>query len=251
MHRAHGTAVTTEASEGRPRPELSKRRREQQGSGFCRLDTEEGGELAAAGGGAPAAGAPRSPSRRRSSVSPLLSPERRGVFETRTIFHFPYRRSSSGYLSGEGDSLPGSPLSPHASASASTQTPSPAAQVLQHALVSVPEVARYGRRRLLRELSYARPSLAEIGHAVGDMQAVEIGQELRRIGDDYNDYILRGVAHRGPAARQNQLPVLHNHQEPAFLICAGVLLFMIVWYLGGDPNGQPDHPQGIGYFKEL
>ncbi|XP_077352326.1 bcl-2-like protein 11 [Festucalex cinctus] len=251
MHRAHGTAVTTEASEGRPRQEPSESRSEQQqqGSGVCRLDTQGGGGRAAAGeGGAPAAGAPCSPSRRRSSVSPLLSPERRGVFETRTIFHFPYRRSSSGYFSGEGDSLPGSPLSPRASAS--TQTPSPAAQVLQHALARVPEVARFMRSRGRSE-SFARLSFAGFGHAVGDMQAVEVGQELRRIGDEYNDYIMRGAARRAAAARQNQLPVLHIHQEPAFLICAGVLLLMIVWYLGGDPNGQPDHPQGIGYFKEL
>ncbi|XP_061645134.1 uncharacterized protein LOC133485451 isoform X2 [Phyllopteryx taeniolatus] len=129
MRRAHGTAVSTQASAGRPRPEPSESRGEQRGSGA------EG-----SGGGAAGGGAPRSPPRRRSSVAPLLSPERRGVFETRTVFHFPYRRSSSGYFSGTGDSLPGSPLPPRAVAS--TQTPSPSAQALRHALARVAEEAR-------------------------------------------------------------------------------------------------------------
>ncbi|XP_037127933.1 bcl-2-like protein 11 isoform X2 [Syngnathus acus] len=242
MHRSHGTAVTTEASAGRPRPQPSESRTEQHGSGVCWQDIEAG-DL----GGAPAAGALRSPSRRRSTISPLLSPERRGVFETRTIFHFPFRRSSSGYFSGEGESLPSSPLSTRVSAF--TQTPSPSAQALEHALVRVAEEARY-RRVTLQGSSAWRPS-ARLGPAAGDMQAVEVGQELRRIGDDYNDYILRGAARRGAAALQNQLPVLPIHQEPAFLLCMGVLLLVIVWYFGEDPNGQPHHPQGSGHFEEL
>lgn len=31
---------------------------------------------------------------------------------------------------------------------------------------------------------------------VRDMQAVAIGEDIRRIGDDYNDYILRVSLHR-------------------------------------------------------
>ncbi|XP_061545643.1 uncharacterized protein LOC133409530 isoform X2 [Phycodurus eques] len=231
MRRAHGTAVSTQASAGRPWPEPSESRGEQRGSGA------EG-----SGGGAAGGGAPRSPPRRRSSVAPLLSPERRGVFETRTVFHFPYRRSSSGYFSGAGDSLPGSPLSPRAVAS--TQTPSPSAQALRHALARVAGEAR-DRGARTPQGSSARPSSVRPGDAAGAMQAVEIGQSLRHIGDDYNDYILRGAERRGAAVHQNQLLVLHIHQDPAFLICMGVLFFVIVWYFGGDPDGQPDHPQGI------
>ncbi|XP_061141504.1 bcl-2-like protein 11 isoform X1 [Syngnathus typhle] len=222
MHsRSHGTAVTTEASAGRPRPQPSESRKEQHGSGVCLQDIDHLG-------GAPAAGALRSPSRFRSNISPLLSPERRGVFETRTIFHFPYRRSSSGYFSIEGESLPSSPLSTRVSAF--TQTPSPSAQALEHALARVAEEAHYPRATL-QGSSVWRPS-AGLGPAAGDMQAVEVGQELRRIGDDYNDYIMRGAARRGAAALQNQLPVLHIHQEPALLLCMGLLVLVIVWYFG-------------------
>ncbi|XP_019719818.1 bcl-2-like protein 11 [Hippocampus comes] len=234
MQRSHGAAVTTEATAGRPRPQPSESRKEQRDSGVCWPDTEGGGA-----GGSPAAVAPRSQSRRRSSVSLLPSPERRGVFETRTSFHFPYRRSSSGYYSVEGDSLPGSPLWPRASAS--TQPPSPQALTLQQELACDFDVT---------SLERTRTCLRSSGHAVvRDMQAVAIGQDLRRIGDDYNDYILRRGRHREAAAHQN--PPLMLHMEPAFVICMGVLVLVIVWYLGGDPNSQPVHPQGIGSFKEL
>ncbi|XP_051936320.1 bcl-2-like protein 11 [Hippocampus zosterae] len=238
MQRSHGTAVTTEATAGRPRPQSSESRKEQQqkGSGVCSPDTEGGGA-----GGSPAAVAPRSQSRSRSSVPAALpSPERRGVFETRTSFPFPYRRLSSGYYSVEGDSLPCSPHSPH-SPRASNQPPSPHA-LTPHQDFDVTSLERIG--------TIPRSSGAEIGHAVvRDMQAVAIGQDLRRIGDDYNDYILRRGRHRLAAARQN--PPLMLHMEPAFVIGMGVLVLVIVWYLGGDPNSHPDHPQGIGYFKEL
>nr|XP_057914020.1 uncharacterized protein LOC131107755 [Doryrhamphus excisus] len=225
--RAHGTAVTTEPSAGRPGPELTESRREQ-GSGFCWpvAEEEEGG-----GGGAHRGGTPRSPSRRRSCVAPL-PPERRGVFETRSTFHFPCRRSSSGYFS-EGDSLPTSPLSPRApTATRATQTPSPSAQVLQHALLRVAEVQE----------SSSGLSSTRLQDAAEAMQAVEIARALQHIGDDYNNYILRRVAGRRVVIHQNQL-LPHIHQEPAFLICIGVLIFLIGRYLHGDANGQLDQPQ--------
>ncbi|XP_061915545.1 bcl-2-like protein 11 [Entelurus aequoreus] len=200
--RAHESAV----SAGRPRPKSTESRREQ-GTGFCSPVAEEEERGGGAGGSTP-----RSPSRRRCSVASLAS-ERRGVFETRSIFQFPYRRSSSGYFSFEGDSLPASPLSP--TATRATQTPSPCAQVVEHALLRVAE------------------------EQAGAMQAVEIGRELRRIGDDYNDYILRGAAGRRVVIHQNQL-LPHIHQEPAILLCMGLLIFLIGRYLHGFANGQPD-----------
>ncbi|XP_061821975.1 bcl-2-like protein 11 [Nerophis lumbriciformis] len=207
--RAHGSAVTTQPSAGRPRPKSTESRREQS-TGFCSPVAEEEERGGGAGGSTP-----RSPSRRRCSVA-SLPPERRGVFETRSIFQFPYRRSSSGYFSLEGDSLPASPLSPRApTATRATQTPSPCAQVVEHALLRVAE------------------------DQAGAMQAVEIGRELRRIGDDYNDYILRGAAGRRVVIHQNQL-LPHIHQEPAILLCMGLLFFLIGRYLHGIANGQPD-----------
>ncbi|XP_061767251.1 bcl-2-like protein 11 [Nerophis ophidion] len=222
-NRVHGSAVTTQPSAGRPRPESTESRREQSTS-FCLPVAEEEGRGGGAGGSTP-----RSPSRRRCSVT-SLPPERRGVFETRSIFQFPYRRSSSGYFSCEGDSLPASPLSPRApTATRATQTPSPSAQVVEHALLRVAEEPG----------SSARPSSARLRGPAGAMQAVEIGRELRRIGDDYNHYILRGAAGRRVVIHQNQL-LPHIHQEPAILLCMGLLIFLIGRYLHGIANGQLD-----------
>ncbi|XP_061693111.1 uncharacterized protein LOC133509778 [Syngnathoides biaculeatus] len=244
MRRAHGTAVSTQASPGRPRPEPEPQSNDSR--------TEESGSGAARGGGAQRS-PPRRRRRRRSSsgdssssssvVTPLLSLERRGVFETRTVFHFPYRRSSSGYFSGEGDSQPGSPAPPRAVAC--TQTPSPSAQALLHALGRVAEEARDRGARTLHGSSAGAGDVAEA------MQAVEIGQVLRRIGDDYNDYILRGAERRRAAERRNQPPLPRVPQDPAFLICVGVLFVVLVWYFGADPDGQPDRPQGIVPLKTL
>uniref|UniRef100_A0A8D3BD31 Uncharacterized protein n=1 Tax=Scophthalmus maximus TaxID=52904 RepID=A0A8D3BD31_SCOMX len=83
-------------------------------------------------------GEPESPARCRtkSTVDTL------GVFRKRSIFA-PPRRSSSGYFSFDGDSLPLSPR-PVATADRATQTPSPAGQAMEHALQRMAE-ARGGR----------------------------------------------------------------------------------------------------------
>ncbi|KAJ4949148.1 hypothetical protein JOQ06_020666, partial [Pogonophryne albipinna] len=125
------------------------------------------------------------------------------VFRKRSIFNF-NRRTSSGYFSFEGDSLPGSPLSPKAvTADRATQTPSPTGQVLKHALQRMAEAhggvpgtrvqhaitssscSRFSRQR--RSLS---PSSTQQRNAARDMQREEVGRELRRIGDEYNRHLL-------------------------------------------------------------
>lgn len=61
------------------------------------------------------------------------------VYQSRSIFHFT-RRQSSGYFSLDSDSVPSSPRP--VTADKATQTPSPSAQVINHALLSVAETQR-------------------------------------------------------------------------------------------------------------
>uniref|UniRef100_A0A674MBG0 Uncharacterized protein n=1 Tax=Takifugu rubripes TaxID=31033 RepID=A0A674MBG0_TAKRU len=76
-------------------------------------------------------GEPNQMPRRRVPSSPFDS---LGVFQTRTIFALP-RRRSSGYFSSDSDSMPNSPLSPRPpTIDSATQTPSPSGQVMLHAL---------------------------------------------------------------------------------------------------------------------
>ncbi|XP_057705056.1 bcl-2-like protein 11 [Corythoichthys intestinalis] len=182
--------------------ELSESPTEQRGSDVCSPDTNRGG---GGEGGAAGGGAPRSPSHR---VAPLDTS---------------YRRSSSGYYSI--DSLPASPRPV-----ASTQTPSLPAQAVLHAQ------ARLAEEELDSPFvgSSAGPPPTRLRDLAGAMQTVEFGQQLRRIGDDYNDYILRRRAHQAPGVL-DLLPELHNfHQDPGFLFCVGFVCFVIAWYWGGD-----------------
>lgn len=92
------------------------------------------------------------------------------VFQTRTFFYLP-RRRSSGYFSSDGDSTPSSPLSPRPpSADSATQTPSPSGQVMLHALECLGH--RLGgvgaRARLQRHGEHMQPA-AEPMEAGGGM----------------------------------------------------------------------------------
>ncbi|XP_062422733.1 bcl-2-like protein 11 isoform X2 [Pungitius pungitius] len=127
----------------------------------------EGGSTGGGGGG----GDPQSPS----------TPPSDGlcVFRGRSMLPGA-RRASSGYFSSEGGSLPASPRPP--AADAATQTPSPAAQVMTHALRRMAEAREHG--------STSRSRSARRLIAAEDMQAETIGRELRRIGDDFNRILL-------------------------------------------------------------
>lgn len=62
-----------------------------------------------------------------------------GLLVFRSVFHLP-RRSSSGYYSSDGDSMPSSPLSSRPlTADRATQTPSPTGQVMNHAMQRMAE----------------------------------------------------------------------------------------------------------------
>ncbi|XP_041803809.1 bcl-2-like protein 11 [Chelmon rostratus] len=186
---------------------------------------------------------PESPSYYKTkSISPLDS---LGVFQTRSIFHLP-RRASSGYFSSDGDSLPSSPLSPRpVTADRATQTPSPTGQVMQHALQRMAEARGGGPGAHQQHGHFPSPSSTRPRNAAEDMQTEAIGRELRRIGDDFNRLLLlRGAAggHRRVVIHPNPLP--HIHQEPAMLLCVGLLLLVIgrIIYLQGSTDSQ-DHSQ--------
>ncbi|XP_077469887.1 bcl-2-like protein 11 [Stigmatopora argus] len=177
-------------------------------------DTKEGG---GGEGGASGGGVARSPLRHLAPLPPTDNSS--------------YRRSSSGYHSVEGDSLPASPR-----AVAATQTPSPPAQALQHARSRLAE-------EFVSQANFTVHPHSWLGDEMGAMQAVEFGQHLQRIGDDYNDYILRRGA-RPAAGVHNWLPLPHFHQDPGFLLCVGLACFVIIWYCGGDPPGRGEPPRG-------
>ncbi|KAM7408399.1 hypothetical protein PAMA_002223 [Pampus argenteus] len=189
-------------------------------------------------------GEPPSPSRCRPKV---ISPtDSLGVFQKRSIFHLPYRRSSSGYFSFEGDSLPSSPLSPRpATADKATQTPSPSGQVMNHALRRVAEAHGGGPGTHQQHGLFPSPSSTWQQNAARDMQAEAIGRELRIIGDDFNRLVMSRsrVVPRQVVIHPNQL--LHNHPEPTVLLYVGILLLLIgrIIYLQGSTDGHQDHPQ--------
>ncbi|XP_039994963.1 uncharacterized protein LOC120796321 isoform X2 [Xiphias gladius] len=138
--------------------------------------------------GSSGGGEPDSPPRCR--LNAISLPDGLGVFQKRSIFSFP-RRSSSGYFSFDGDSLPSSPLSPRpATADRATQTPTPSGQVMKHALQRMAEARGGGPGTQRLHESSSSPSSTRRRNAAGDMQAEAVGQELRRIGDDFNGVLL-------------------------------------------------------------
>ncbi|KAM7385333.1 hypothetical protein PAMP_001421 [Pampus punctatissimus] len=190
-------------------------------------------------------GEPPSPSWCRPKV---ISPtDSLSVLKTRSIFLLPRRRSSSGYFSFEGDSLPSSPLSPRpATADKATQTPSPSGQVMNHALRRVAEAHGGGPGSHQQHGIFPSPSSTWQQNAAGDMQAEAIGRELRLIGDDFNRLVMLRpfrVVPRQVVIHPNQL--LHNHPEPTVLLYVGILLLLIgrIIYLQGSTNRHQDPPQ--------
>ncbi|CAJ1067045.1 LOW QUALITY PROTEIN: uncharacterized protein LOC117812096 [Xyrichtys novacula] len=207
--------------------------------------TDKGGERSlsrseSAGGGG--GGELDSPSWCRTRpVSPLDS---LGVFQKRSIFHLP-RRASSGYFSSDGESLPSSPLSPRPlTADKATQTPSSTAQVMQHALQRMAEM--HGGGPGTHQQYGHSPSLSSPRqrNTAGDMQTEAIGRELRRIGDDFNTLLLRGMVGRRVQDEIHPNPQPHIHPEPTVLLCVGLLILIIgrIIYLHGHSNNQ-DHSQ--------
>ncbi|KAI4871489.1 hypothetical protein NFI96_019584 [Prochilodus magdalenae] len=115
-------------------------------------------------------------------------------YQSRSPLFRTLSRSSSGYFSF--DSEPGSPLVTH---SASTQTPSPSGQVIIHALQRISEARGDGQSYDLWPHDHYPPHGAA---SAGDMRAESyVAQELRRIGDEFNQLYFQGVSllHACPA----------------------------------------------------
>ncbi|KAM9365074.1 bcl-2-like protein 11 isoform 2-T2 [Pholidichthys leucotaenia] len=124
-----------------------------------------------------------------------------GVFQTRSIFPLP-RRSSSGYFSFDCDSWPSSPLSPRpVTADKATQTPSLTCQLMNHALQRVAAAAARGdeaRTELRRQVHSPKAASMRQRDVAADMQAEIYGQQLRRIGDDYNTLLMQRAGGNQP-----------------------------------------------------
>ncbi|XP_028844536.1 bcl-2-like protein 11 isoform X1 [Denticeps clupeoides] len=101
--------------------------------------------------------------------------------------------SSSGYCS---DSVPGSPLATHHDRS--TQTPSPASQAVAHAQQRLDRARRGGRSHepWPRPTSPCRER-SEASAGVMRDQVVELAEELRRMGDEFNQLYFNRVS--GPS----------------------------------------------------
>ncbi|XP_029963231.1 protein no-on-transient A-like [Salarias fasciatus] len=170
-----------------------------------------------------------------------------GVHRNKPKLH-PSRRSSSGYIS-DCDSQPSSPLFPKLpTADKATQTRSLTGQVMTHAVHRMAEQQGGGAGTHQRHGHAPNPLSTRRGNAAAaaaDMQAEQVGRELRLIGDDYNRLLLlRRVAggHRQPGIPLNLLP--HIQQEPVALLCVSLLLVLLgrIMYLQGTSN-SPDHSQ--------
>ncbi|XP_040905497.1 bcl-2-like protein 11 isoform X2 [Toxotes jaculatrix] len=198
-------------------------------------DSGERGRPGCTGGGEP--GSP--PRCRPKAISPVDS---LGVFQKRSIFIFP-RRSSSGYFSFDGESLPSSPLSPRAvTADRATQTPSLTGQVMIHAFQRMAETHGGGPGTQHLHESPPSPSSRRQQNAGRDMQVdtQRIGQELQVIGDDLNSLVLRRMAGRQRRVGIHPFQLPHIYQEPSVLLCMGLALFVIarIIYLYGSTNSR-------------
>ncbi|KAJ8013868.1 hypothetical protein DPEC_G00034270 [Dallia pectoralis] len=136
--------------------------------------------------------------------------------------------SSSGYCSFDCDSVPSSPLLRH---NKSTQTPSPSSRVITHAMsrLSRPHDTWRAYEAWPRP---RRPNRPRPPPRAGVMcSETLIGQELQRIGDEFNNLFMHGRlgARNGQVGQANRLQM---YQEPAFLLWMGLLigrLLQIFW----------------------
>uniref|UniRef100_A0A3Q2SZH6 BCL2 like 11 n=1 Tax=Fundulus heteroclitus TaxID=8078 RepID=A0A3Q2SZH6_FUNHE len=202
-------------------PRLSKHR-----EGSC---AQPPGAVTAAGGGG---GEPDSDSPPRS-----ISPNSLDVFQRRSIF-----RKSSGYFSFDCESLPSTPLSPHPlTADKATQTASPTGQVMNHALQRM--AAEHGGQPARILGLHGHSFSARQGNAARDMQPERFGRQLRAIGDEYNNHLMRMAGRQQrDMVPLNLMP--HIQQEPVAMLCVGLLLLLIgrIMYLQGSTNSH-DHSQ--------
>ncbi|KAJ0005223.1 hypothetical protein NQD34_011437 [Periophthalmus magnuspinnatus] len=115
------------------------------------------------------------------------------------------RRSSSGYFSNESTSVPASPVSERPQA----EQDSPSPRVTEPAVGS--SAWNHG----------ARPSRPSGAASIRDMEAVQVGRELRQLGDEYNR-ILINRAEAGGAEWRPPVP----RRDHTAIVCVGLLIFL-------------------------
>ncbi|XP_041865845.1 uncharacterized protein LOC121655339 isoform X3 [Melanotaenia boesemani] len=144
------------------------------------------------------------------------------------------------------ESSPSSPLfTKPVTADKATQTPSPASQVMNHALQRMADEAHGGGPGTHRQHGLSPNPSSTQQNTAGVMQAEAFGRQLRAIGDDYNRLLMqRRLAdrRRWDVIPLNLLP--HIHQEPVAVFCVGLLLLLMgrFIYLQGSTNSR-DHSQ--------
>ncbi|XP_032408295.1 bcl-2-like protein 11 isoform X2 [Xiphophorus hellerii] len=195
----------------------------------------QAGASTAGGGGGEGGGRRGEPD--SDSPTCFVSPASLDVFRSRSIFR-PPRRSSSGYFSFDCDSLPSSPLSPHpVTADKATQTPSLTGQVMNHALQRM--AVEHGGLGLLGH----SPNHYSTINAARDMQSEIYGRQLRAIGDDFNNKLMRMArGHQRNIVPLNLMP--HIQQEPVAMLCVCLLLLLVgrIMYMQGNTSSH-DHSQ--------
>ncbi|KAM4607170.1 bcl-2-like protein 11 [Polymixia lowei] len=179
-----------------------------------------------------------------------------GGYQSRSPLFRYWSRSSSGYFSFDADSQPNSPFLPRqATADKATQTPSPSSQVITHVLQRMSEAHggapgepwrdnHHGSPTSLPSLAW-HPRVRPRNTAENMQQEVQIGRNLRRIGDQFNDVLMQRqpAGWHGRAARpRNPLP--HNQQGPALLLFMG-LIFLLIGRLiyVGSTDSHHDHSE--------
>ncbi|KAK7902104.1 hypothetical protein WMY93_018873 [Mugilogobius chulae] len=127
------------------------------------------------------------------------------------------RRESSGYFSSESDSVPASPLLQQPQMiDEATQTVSPSAQVIEHALSSLAGHRQSESQRL------NDPRGSNTVDSMRDQQAVLVGRELREHGDEFN----RILTQRAQAGRAHPHWWPVDPREPAVIVCVGFLIYI-------------------------
>ncbi|XP_060781356.1 bcl-2-like protein 11 isoform X2 [Neoarius graeffei] len=150
----------------------------------------------------------------------IAVPNSRVAYQSRSPVFRTLSRSSSGYFSF--DSEPSSPLITHSTA---TQTPSPSSQVIIHALQRISEARGDAHNdELWPALHNHYPPHGEA--SAGDMQAESyVAQELRRIGDEFNQLYFHEAERNGGAAPQQA------QNEPAIMLWIGLLIGRLLQFL--------------------
>uniref|UniRef100_A0A4W5R3N6 Bcl-x interacting BH3 domain-containing protein n=1 Tax=Hucho hucho TaxID=62062 RepID=A0A4W5R3N6_9TELE len=201
----------------------SSRQQNQSNGSTILIERGKYGELNPGGGaasGAEPTDIPQFSEGDQQSRGGIMMPNSLLGFQSRSPVFRTLSRSSSGYFSFDSDSIPSSPLLKD---NKSTQTPSPSSQIMTHALQRMSQ-AQETNRDYDAWPNPLHPYRPRPQPTAGDMwPETLIGQELQRIGDEFNHLFIHGHL-PGRNAQVAQANLQQMHQEPAFLLWMGLLI---------------------------